>query len=88
MKRPEYVACATRVYRDAIDGRAPSVEQVRQLRDIFSRQGFTDGYFTGQVDENMFGTRGDERADGALLAAMRATYESGETPRIPVRFLP
>ena len=86
MKRPEYVACATRVYRDAIDGRAPSVEQVRQLRDIFSRQGFTDGYFTGQVDENMFGTRGDERADGALLAAMRATYESGETPRIPVRF--
>jgi putative protease len=86
MKRPEYVAAATRVYRDAIDGRTPDGEALRRLRDIFSRQGFTDGYFTGRVDGEMFGTRGEERADPAVLAAVRATYESGETPRIPVRF--
>jgi putative protease len=86
MKRPEYVAIATRVYRDAIDGHAPSAEQLDQLRQVFSRQGFTSGYYEGKLGPQMFGTRSDERPDRALFAQARATYESGELRQTPIRY--
>ncbi len=53
MKRPEYVASAVNEYRKAIDGLAPDTET---LRSVFSRSGFTDGYFTGER-KDMFGSR-------------------------------
>lgn len=56
MKRPEYVACAVNEYRKAIDGLEPDMEI---LKSIFSRSGFTDGYYTGKRND-MFGTRNRE----------------------------
>ena len=53
---------------------------------FFSREGFTEGYYLGRTGPQMFGTRQPERPDRELLAAARATYESGETPRVPVKF--
>lgn len=53
MKRPEYVAAAVTAYRNAIDGKTPDIET---LKAVFSRNGFTDGYFTGEK-KNMFGMR-------------------------------
>ncbi|MDO5559998.1 MAG: DUF3656 domain-containing protein [Oscillospiraceae bacterium] len=53
MKRPEYVACTVSAYRDIIDGRVPDMET---LNSVFSRSGFTDGYYTGKL-KNMFGMR-------------------------------
>lgn len=86
MKRPEYVAIATRVYRDAIDGNPISREQLDGLRQVFSRQGFTDGYYTARKGAEMFGIRTDDRPDRALFAHARESYESGEHKRIPVRY--
>lgn len=54
MKRPEYVAAATTSLRAALDGGKPDMDT---LRAVFSRSGFTDGYFTGKRGGNMFGTR-------------------------------
>ena len=45
MKRPEYVAAVTRVYRQAIDSGAVTPAMEKQLLDAFNRQGFTDGYY-------------------------------------------
>ena len=56
MKRPEYVASAVHELRKAIDGQKPDMNF---LKGIFSRSGFTDGYFTGKR-ENMFGVREKE----------------------------
>ena len=56
MKRPEYVAAATKAMKEAASGIKPDM---KLLQDIFSRSGFTDGYFTGKR-ENMFGTRRKE----------------------------
>ena len=56
MKRPEYVAAATKAMKEAACGMKPDM---KLLQDIFSRSGFTDGYFTGKR-ENMFGTRRKE----------------------------
>ncbi len=86
MKRPEYVAIATRIYRDAIDGKNPTREQLRMLQQGFSRQGFTDGYYTGSKGAHMFGVRTDDRPDKALFAQARASYETGENKKIPIRY--
>ena len=86
MKRPEYVATVTGIYRNVLDGAHVGRKQLADLKDAFSRQGFTQGYFMGRTGQQMFGTRGDEAPNEALLAKARTTYESGEAPLVPVQF--
>ena len=56
MKRPEYVAAATNAFRTAVDGNTPN-EVKKCLENVFSRSGFTDGYYTEKKGKNMFGIR-------------------------------
>lgn len=86
MKRPEYVATATRIYRAALDGSPVSAESLQELRDAFSRQGFTKGYYTGHTGTEMFGTRVSGKENKALFQAARASYENGDNPLVPVQF--
>jgi putative protease len=53
MKRPEYVSAVVHELKNAADGIEPDMQL---LRGIFSRSGFTDGYFTGKR-KDMFGKR-------------------------------
>ena len=86
MKRPEYVAVVTGIYARAIqEERAPTEEELNQLQAAFSRQGFTQGYFLDQKGPDMFGTRQEEAEPRELFAQARATYESGENRKTPVR---
>ena len=86
MKRPEYVATVTGIYRSALDGAGVGREQMEALRAAFSRQGFAQGYYEGAPGRQMFGTRLPEQENKALLQAARATYESIEPQRVPVQF--
>ena len=86
MKRPEYVAIVTRIYRAVLDGKEVTREDLAQLEEIFSRQGFTQGYYLNNKGGHMFGVHQDTPEDRELLAAARATYERGENPRVPVKF--
>ncbi len=86
MKRPEYVAIATRLYRAAIDGREVSDEDMCDLRDAFSRQGFTEGYYEGSLGREMFGTRQREKENRELMLRARAGYENTEAALVPVQF--
>jgi putative protease len=81
MKRPEYVAAAVSAVRAALDDKEPDLQT---LRAVFSRSGFTDGYFTGKYTE-MFGkrTKDDVTAAEAILPEIRKSYLS-EKPSIPV----
>jgi putative protease len=81
MKRPEYIAAAVTAVRAALDGETPDLDT---LKSVFSRSGFTDGYFTGKKTA-MFGTRTKEdvTAAEAILPEIRKTY-ARETPSIPV----
>ena len=75
MKRPEYVSVVTGIYSAAIrEGREPTREELEQLRRAFSRQGFSDGYFTDHTGGHMFGTRQEEQEPKELFAAARAEY--------------
>lgn len=58
MKSPDYVYEVTRIYRRLIDENRNATEaEMQALRNIFSRSGFTDGYFTGKIGPSMFGIR-------------------------------
>ncbi|MDE6590891.1 MAG: U32 family peptidase, partial [Oscillospiraceae bacterium] len=62
MKRPEYVYTVTKIYADALrEGREPTPDELRQLEQAFSRQGFTDGYYMGQKGPDMFGVREESK---------------------------
>ena len=59
MKSPEYVAAVTTAYAAAKRGKIYEPEQKEFLAGIFSRTGFTDGYFHGRIGREMFGIRGE-----------------------------
>lgn len=87
MKRPEYVYIVTKVYADALrEGREPTPEELRQLEQAFSRQGFTDGYYLGRTGPDMFGVREESKPPRELFAKAKAAYEKGEGPGVPVKF--
>ena len=87
MKRPEYVAVITSIYRRLMDEkRSPTAEESRALEQAFSRSGFTDGYYRHQKGPAMFGTRPENAPEPKeLFAQARAVYENGkENRKIPV----
>ena len=87
MKRPEYVAVITSIYRRLTDEqRAPTAEERQQLQDAFSRSGFTDWYFLGKKGAGMFGTRPENAPEPKeLFAAAKAAYEREDMRTVPVQ---
>ncbi len=86
MKRPEYVAAAVTACKQALEGGVAPV-LASQLQAVFSRSGFTDGYFTGRRGRNMFGVRGreDVAAAAPVLRELARLYEK-EQPLVGVSF--
>ncbi|MBQ6626284.1 MAG: U32 family peptidase [Ruminococcus sp.] len=78
MKRPEYVAMATSACRQMRDnGFVDSVTNER-LQAVFSRTGFTDGYYTDNRGSEMFGFRKRDdvvKATEKLFREIRTTYK-------------
>ena len=69
-KSPEYVFGVVSIFRKLIDEkRAATPEEMRRLENIFSRDGFTDGYYTSQKGKAMFGVRGDLDKEKSRLFA-------------------
>lgn len=83
MKRPEYVAAAVTSCKKAIDGEY-TVSDENTLKSVFSRTGFTDGYFTGER-KDMFGTRQKEDVVAAkdVLKELSHLYDN-ENPLVPI----
>lgn len=61
MKSPEYVRGVTRIWRRLLDeGRDATADEIGELSELFSRGGFSDGYYTGNVGRKMLGIRSEE----------------------------
>ncbi len=86
MKRPEYVATVTRIYREAMLTGNVTKPMMQSLYTAFNRQGFTDGYYTGELGASMFGVREEKPEDPAWMKAARASYETAENALVPVKF--
>ena len=86
MKKPEYVATVTATYRRCLDEGQATREMEQLLLTAFNRQGFTDGYYTGKVDRNMFGVREETKDNPAWIKAARQSYETGESQLVNITF--
>ncbi len=87
MKRPEYVsACVTACLMSAKG--EYSFDMEKDLRDLFSRSGFTDGYFEGKLGRDMFGYREKENVQSATkdLLHKYASIYAKEKSRFSVDF--
>lgn len=73
MKRPEYVAAAVDAVRKARDGEA---YDIARLEKVFSRDGFTDGYYTAKTGRDMFGfrRREDVASSAEVIPALHELY--------------
>lgn len=85
MKRPEYVAAAVCAFRQATDNGKCDEKIINNLKSIFSRSGFTDGYFCGKKGKDMFGTRtkDDVTAATSAFSDIHSLYRN-EYRRVPV----
>ncbi len=86
MKRPEYVAAAVTACRNSLVNTVD--EEINDsLRAVFSRSGFTKGYFEGKLGKEMFGIRRKEDVEGAsgVLSSLQRLYDK-ETALLPVDF--
>ncbi len=84
MKRPEYVAAATAVCRKSTDGE--DCEELKSiLGKVFSRSGFTDGYYEGRLGRDMFGirTKDDVMMSAEVIASLHELYRR-ERQSVPI----
>ena len=84
MKRPEYVAAAVTACSQALNGRI-DMKLKENLKSVFSRTGFTDGYYKNALGREMFGTRRKEDVVSAapILTELSKLYEK-EKPKFSV----
>lgn len=74
MKRPEYCYITAKALSRALVGKDFSADELSQ---VFSRSGFTDGYFTDKINSDMFGYRRyeDVTASTDLLPQLKEEYK-------------
>ena len=93
MKSPAYVWGVTSVYRRLLDeGRGPTREEEAYLESLFSRCGFTDGYYRDRLDRSMLGVRteenkqaGREAEEAPPLAPVPVTVTAEIRRDVPLR---
>ncbi len=85
MKTPEYVYGVISTYRKLIDEhRGATPDEIRRLAELFSRSGFTDGYYHEKISRDMLGIRTD--ADKQTTATVLDTKKGEKFPtrRMPI----
>ncbi|MCQ5129219.1 U32 family peptidase [Butyricicoccus faecihominis] len=88
MKRPEYTYIVTAIYAALLrENRAPTEAERDTLRRVFSRDGFTDGYLTGEKGDAMFGTKTEvplHEVQSLYDEAASRFAQGREAPLVPV----
>lgn len=87
MKRPEYVSAVVSACNKSLDDTYTSLVR-KDLEDLFSRSGFTDGYYENMLGRDMFGYREKENVQSAtkeLFNKYASIYEK-EQSRFNVTF--
>ena len=76
MKSPEYVRDVISIWRSLLDERRNADKRdMTRLAEIFSRGGFTDGYYEKRIDSSMLGIRSeaDKRSSAELTPFEKIT---------------
>lgn len=90
MKSPDYVYAVVSAYRRLLDeGRDATDGEIRAMASVFSRGGFSDGYYTGKISPAMLGVRSDadiaatRRTGNAAMKAVRRDLPPVTVERVP-----
>ena len=86
LKSAEYVSAVTGIYRKYLDiAYAVTDADMTELKNAFSRSGFTDGYFTGRTGRNMMAHDNPANNSGSVYTAAAKERAAGRiTRQIPV----
>lgn len=85
MKSPSYVYEVTKIYRRLLDGQRNADEkELAALAAVFSRSGFTDGYYTGRINGDMLGIRTESDISATKKSFTAFNSVKHELPRITV----
>lgn len=95
MKGPQYVYSTVSKWRELLDSnRNASDRELLSLGAVFSRQGFSDGYFTERIDKSMLGIRSEADKNESkenelsvpplsrIKVSMRGYFHIGEPARL------
>ncbi len=82
MKSPDYVGRVVAIFRRLLDeNRNATPDEMASLAEIFSRSGFTDGYFLKKVGPEMLGVRTGRDIEATRSAVITAaSYENAKPP--------
>ncbi|MEG1778480.1 MAG: peptidase U32 family protein, partial [Oscillospiraceae bacterium] len=84
MKRPEYVTAAVTACRNSL---ANKPVDYSVLQSVFSRSGFTSGYYDKRLGRDMFGVRGkDDVTASSDVVPQLGTNSQKEFPRVELHF--
>jgi putative protease len=69
MKSPEYVYGVVRAFRTLLDeGKNATPDELARLARVFSRGGFTQGYYQRKINSSMLGIRSDKEKQISKIA--------------------
>ena len=85
LKSAEYVSAVVGVYRKYLDSNSPVTDSdMTELKNAFSRSGFTDGYLTGKLGKEMMSHKNPANNSGSTFTAeARLRAEGKHTGKIP-----
>ena len=85
MKTPDYVYGVVSAYRKLIDEhRGATPEEIRHLAALFSRSGFTDGYYHERISKSMLGIRTEADKQTTASVSDGAKSIKYELPKMPL----
>jgi putative protease len=85
MKTPDYVYGVISAYRRLIDEhRGATPEEIRHMAALFSRSGFTDGYYHANISKSMLGIRTDADKQTTASVSEGARGVKYELPKMPL----
>ena len=74
MKSPSYVYSVVSAYRRLLDeNRNATPKEIERMASVFSRSGFSDGYFVGKIDNSMIGIRSANDKEATKNVSIKQT---------------
>ncbi len=85
LKSPEYVSAVVGIYRKYLDNTKPATkEDMTELKNAFSRNGFTDGYFTQNLGSGMMSGESPSKISSFSNAALKRADINSNIRKIPI----
>lgn len=85
MKGSDYVYSTVSTYRRLLDENRPaSQKEIDRMASVFSRGGFTDGYYRSKIDASMIGIRSEGNKQESAAVKVHVTEKNRNLPPIEI----